>query len=66
MYSNDRITFSSFHILQLYELAFQAAAHQPTGVFVTDRLLTGGLQVRILFEEPEQGEPFNRLPLLCP
>jgi len=36
LYTYDRITFSSFHILQLCELASQAAGNRPTGVFVTD------------------------------
>jgi hypothetical protein len=60
MYNYDRITFSSFHILQLCELASQAALNQSTGIFVTVWLLTGRLQVRILFGEPKAQEAIFR------
>jgi hypothetical protein len=65
LYYYDRITFSSFHILQLCELASQAVTKQPTGIFVTGRLLTGRLQVRILFEEPSKGPPTKQVALHC-
>ncbi len=42
MYGYDRITFSRFY----------NCYYQPTGVFPINCLLTGRLQVRILFEEP--------------
>ena len=47
----DQITFLCLQFYRWYELASQAAVNQPTGVFVVDCLLTGRLQVRILFEE---------------
>ncbi len=50
----DQTTFSCFRIFQLSELASHGASSQPTGVFTINRLLTGMLQVRILFGEPHQ------------
>jgi hypothetical protein len=52
LYWYDQLTFSCFQILYRCELASQATINQLTGVFATDWLLTGRLQVRILFEEP--------------
>jgi hypothetical protein len=44
----DQPTFPCIRIVQLYELASQGIGHQAAGDIVTARLLTGGLQVRIL------------------
>jgi hypothetical protein len=65
LYSYDQITFSCFRIVTLLELASQAALNQPTGVFVTDWLLTGRLQVRILFEEPSKGPSTKQVAFHC-
>src|SRR5215472_17669546 len=50
----DRITFACFHNCRRRVMASWDALHQPTGVFVSARLLTEMLQVRILFGEPHQ------------
>ncbi len=55
----DQITFSCFRIFQLCELASHGASNQPTGVFASNRLLTGMLQVRILFGEPNAQEAYS-------
>ncbi len=51
-YGYDQLTFSCFQLLQRRELPSQAVLDQPTGVSLNTCLLIGGLQVRILFEEP--------------
>jgi hypothetical protein len=62
MYDYDRITFRCSNILQLSELTSLEVGNQPTGVFLSFWLLTGRLQVRILFEEQLIGKPiFERL-----
>jgi hypothetical protein len=48
----DQITFSCFHNCYRREMASRDALHQPAGVFMSNWLLTGMLQVRILFGEP--------------
>ena len=50
----DQITFSCFQNCYRREMASGAALHQPSGVFASNRLLTGMLQFRILFGEPHQ------------
>ena len=57
MYHYDQITFPCFHIATLLELPSQTTMNQPTGIFVIHCLLTGRLQVRILFEESLEGPP---------
>jgi hypothetical protein len=52
MSSYDQITFSCFQNCYRREMASRDALHQPAGVFANYRLLTGMLQVRILFGEP--------------
>ena len=65
LYGYNRIAFSCFHIVKLLELASQADLHQTTGIFVTGWLLTGTLQVRILFEEPPKGHLFRSVAFQC-
>jgi len=39
--------------------------NQPTGISVIQYLLTGRLQVRILFEEPSKGPPTKQVAFHC-